>query len=335
MDTALPTLGYMIWRWAELYGINARKLFEKQGIDEQDIRPDGQRIAMDKFDSVLSEAVNHIEEDCSGLKVSRCWHPSDLGTLGYAWLASSTIRTAVERISRYWKILGERASLESEDTDKGLRITVHQKPRDLLVRELVADMLMSLLLDMCRFNFGASLRPVDVTLLRNPPDCISEYTDFFGGDVNFSARQDSFTLALEDADKLLPTSNRKLAGVHDKILVEQLSSLDENDLVSRCKTIILDNLTSGDVKIEEVARELHLSTRTLMRRLASQGSSMKILIDEARSDLAKCYLADPSKSIVEIAFLLGFSQQSSMTRASKRWFGMPPKEYRSNVLGCQ
>ena len=66
-----------------------------------------------------------------------------------------------------------------------------------------------------------------------------------------------------------------------------------------------------------------------MRRLESQGTKLKSLVDEMRSELASRYLADPKNSITEVAFLLGFSHPSSLSRASHRWFGMSPIEFRS------
>lgn len=332
MYTALPTVGQLIWRWLELHGLSARDLFAAQGIDGQDLQPQRDRIAVDVLERVLAAALNRIGDNCRGLRASRCWHPSDLGALGYAWLASSSIRTAVQRMVRYSKTIGDKAELTTAESPQGFKVILDQKPRDPRVHEFMTDFIMSLIIDMCRFNAGASLRPVEVGLCRGRPDCAKSYSDFYGCEVVFSSEADSFTLTNEDADRPLPTSNKQLAGLHDQILIQQLAHLQREDISTRCKAIVLDNLTSGEISVEKVAQALHMSPRTLMRRLESQGTNLKSLVDEIRHGLASSYLADPNNSITEVAFLLGFSHPSSLSRASNRWFGMSPIEFRSTQL---
>jgi AraC-like DNA-binding protein len=329
MYTALPTVGQLIWRWIELHGISAKELFAAQGIAEQDLQPQRDRIAIDELERVLASALSLIDDNCCGLRASRCWHPSDLGALGYAWLASSSIRAAVQRLVRYSKTVGEKAELAAVESPQGFKVILDQKHRDPRVHEFMTDFIMSLIIDMCRFNAGASLRPVEVCLHRERPECAKRYTDFYGCEVQFSSEADSFTLTTDDADRPLPTSNKQLAGLHDQVLIQQLAQLHREDISTRCKSVILDNLTSGAISVEKVAQELHMSPRTLMRRLESQGTKLKSLVDEMRSELASRYLADPKNSITEVAFLLGFSHPSSLSRASHRWFGMSPIEFRS------
>lgn len=329
MDTALPTVGRLIWRWMEFHGLDAATLFAEQQIREADMRSGGDRIDVERFDRVLATALGQIGDECSGLLAARCWHPSDLGALGYAWLASSSIRTAVQRLERYSKIVGERASIVGVDTPAGLKVVLDQEPRDPRVHELVVDFVMSLMLDMARFNAGASLMPVEVTLTREQPDCMARYVAFYGTDVRFASAEDALTLAADDVDQALPTANRQLAGLHDRVLAQQLASLDRDNVVARSKAAILDGLTSGDVSAAQVARQLHMSPRTLARRLDAEGVSVKMLVEQTRKELASRYLADPKNSVTEVAFLLGFSHPSSLSRASSRWFGMSPIEYRS------
>ena len=220
MDTALPTVGRLVWRWVEFHGLDAKKIFAEHGLAESDLESLRDRIAIDKLDLVFTTVLDLTGDECCGLGAARCWHPSDLGALGYAWLASSSIRTAVQRLARYSKIVGERASIVGVDTPRGLKVILDQKPRDPQIRELVNDFIMSLMLDMSRFNAGASLMPIEVTLRRDRPDCAARYVDFYGCAIEFAADEDSFTLATDDAGRPLPTSNKQLAGLHDQVLAQ-------------------------------------------------------------------------------------------------------------------
>lgn len=335
MDTGLPTMGHVIWRWLGLNGLDAERLFTVQGLSKQDLQSHSERVPSDKWEAIVSSALDQIEDSCVGLSAARCWHPSDLGALGYAWLASSTLRTAFQRMARYMKVVGERASLVTHDSAKGFKATLLQYRSDRVLCEIIADFAMSLMLDMARMNFGKSLKAVEITLQRQRPDCADAYVEFFGCEVQFAATEDSFTLAFADIDSPLPSANRQLAGVHDQILMQQLAALDKDDIIARCQAIILENLTTGTVSTAGIAKELHMSPRTLTRRLEQKGAQLQKLIDETRRALAERYFADPENSLSEVAFLLGFAQQSSLTRASNRWFGMPPRKYRSGRLEQQ
>lgn len=325
-------MGHVIWRWLELHGLNAERLFALQGLSEQDLQSHSERVPSDKWEAIVSSALEQLGDSCAGLSAARCWHPSDLGALGFAWLASSTLRTAFQRMGRYMKVVGERASLTPQDTPLGFKVSLQQYRSDRILCEVIADFAMSLILDMSRVNFGSALQPVGVTLQRQRPDCAEKYLEYFCCDVQFSATENSFTLASADIDRLLPTANRQLAGVHDQILMQQLAALDRDDIIARCQAIILENLTTGAISTERIASELHMSPRTLTRRLESKGAQLQKIIDETRRALAERYFADPENSLSEVAFLLGFAQQSSLTRASNRWFGMPPRRYRSSQL---
>jgi AraC-like DNA-binding protein len=92
-------------------------------------------------------------------------------------------------------------------------------------------------------------------------------------------------------------------------------------------------MASGEMSEEAMAKALHMSRRTLQRKLAETEQSYQKLVDDTRHDLALRYLEDPQKSVTEVTFLLGFSGQSAFSRAFRRWTGISPTEYRAQKLG--
>ena len=76
-----------------------------------------------------------------------------------------------------------------------------------------------------------------------------------------------------------------------------------------------------------------MSGRTLQRRLSEQGLAYQTLVDEARRQLAKRLLQQTNFSLIEVAFMTGFSGQSAFTRAFKRWAGQTPRSYRLQAQG--
>ena len=105
----------------------------------------------------------------------------------------------------------------------------------------------------------------------------------------------------------------------------------EDTLAVRAKDAIAQALSEGAPKMDRIARGLGLSARSFHRRLSEQGMSFQTLTEETRRELAEGLLRDERYSLAEIAFLTGFSEQSSFTRAFKRWTGLTPAGYRKDL----
>jgi AraC-like DNA-binding protein len=92
--------------------------------------------------------------------------------------------------------------------------------------------------------------------------------------------------------------------------------------------VMIDMLPSGGITDEKIAEHLNMSERSLQRRLKEAGTTFRTILERVRKDLASTYVHDPDIELVEVAFLLGFSDQSAFSRAFKRWTGNTPSEFR-------
>ena len=325
-------MGQMLRRLLEMHGLDAMQIARQAGIDLAKIPAPSERIAIDKIDTMLRVAIPLVRDPAFGLRAARCWHPAYMGVLGHAWLSSDTLRVGLERLTRYFRLVGERGVAKVDQTPQGLRVCFRANrgdPASVPVATVFTDIVMAVLLDMCRLNAGAALRPVAATLCRREPENGEVYKRFFGCPVRFAAQENAIVLSTADADRQLPSSNRQLAAVFDRMLAEELTRLDKSDVVSRCRAEVLQHLESGEMSEPQMAKQLHMSRRTLQRRLADADTTYLRLVDETRKDLALRYMEDATRSITDVAFTLGFSQQSAFTRAFKRWTGVNPTEYRA------
>jgi AraC-like DNA-binding protein len=238
------------------------------------------------------------------------------------------LRTGLQRVARYWRLLGERSSVRLVDAPDGLTLAFDSGREDPVVAPLTATFTVTLLVAMCRTNYGDALRPAEVAFEQPAPASADAFRLHFGCPVRFGAAEDGFTLARADADHALPTANRQIAATLDAIMTQQLAQLDRTDVVARCKSALLEQLASGELSEGEMASQLHMSRRTLQRKLADAETTYQRLVDDTRRDLALRYLEDPRRSITDVTFMLGFSQQSAFTRAFRRWTGLAPSQYR-------
>lgn len=194
-----------------------------------------------------------------------------------------------------------------------------------------ADAILATLIMVCRINYGQNLNPIAVSFSHPAPKDTGRYYAFFRCPVNFDADDNRITLSQDVVDKKLTSSNPQLAHLNDQIMIEYLAKQDENNIIERVKVVIIDLLPSRHVTDSSVADELHLSRRTLHRRLQQENTTFSSILNKVRKELATQYIQDCSLSLKEISFLLGFAEYSSFSRAFKRWTGSSPSTVRSQL----
>jgi AraC-like DNA-binding protein len=329
-DATLASVCQIIWRLIESHDLSPEPFFRTVGIDPQIIHDPHAYIARPKSDALMRALAQQIPDPALGLLAAQCWHPSNLGTLGYAWLSSSTLRMALKCVVRYWRIVIADVAVRLDETREGVEFVHTPSELDGTLDRIRGDIVLAILYDMCRTNFNHAFSPRCVAFRHLAPADISRYASLFGCTVLFGADANRLLISSADADRPLPTGNQDLAAAHDAILVEQLARLNKTDVVARCQESLLRRMTSGEFSEEHIARDLHMSRRSLQRQLAQAGATYQSLVDNTRRDMALRYIQDPAKSFTDITFLLGYSQQSVFTRVFRRWTGMSPSEYRSS-----
>lgn len=328
--SSLASLWLIVLRLVELHGIDPRQFRQEVGVPAETLRDVNARLPSRLVDIAFAKAAALIPDPAFALRAGECWHPSNLGTMGYAWLSSRTLHTALKRLERFGCILSNRATYRCVDKPAGVHFVLEHGRGDTPIGHAIADSTLSLLLSMCRTNFGSKLNAAALCLRRQAPADPQPWRQLFGCDVQFGALDDSLLLDRDTVDTPLPSANVPLANTFDRILTEQLANFFDDDIVSRGKAHLLRQLTSGVPSAQETATALGMSQRTLQRKLQELGLTYQGLCDETRHELARRYLDDTRKSVTEVTFLLGFSEQSAFTRAFRRWSGMSPTTYRHN-----
>lgn len=333
-ESMLATVWLMLLRLVERHGLDPRSFTEEIGIAPETLRDVRARLPSQLADIAFRKALTVIPDPAFALLAAQCWHPSNLGTMGYAWLSSRTLHTGLKRMERFSRIIGSRFTYRCVEEPTGLRLVFDHGRGDAEIGHVITDFSLSILFDMCRTNFGRELNATAVRLRRPQPADPTPWQAFYGCDISFGANEDSLLLDSATVNTPLPTANIPLANTFDAILTEQLATFFQDDIVSRCKACLLQQLTSGLPSAQEVSAALGLSLRSLQRKLHDLGLSYQGVLDESRHELARRYLDDPARSVTEITFLLGFSEQSAFTRAFKRWSGMSPTTYRDLPAGA-
>ena len=320
----------LLWKYLESIDINPEPLYKKAGIKPELLLNSNARININQVDALWEQAAEIIEDPCFAIDMAEFWHPSHMGALGYAWLASSTLRQAFNRAVRYIHVVTEDLNLDVADTPAGFKISIDLED-SIFTLPQHHDLVLSIIMHMCRFNFGEELVPTEVKLAHPEPACSKKITDYFRTEVQFDAEQTSLAISRAEVDRVLPSGNKQIALVHDEMLMRYLVEIKKGDIVQQVQSIILENLPDGQVTDRLVASELNLSERSMQRRLKEHKTTFRFLLDGVREMVAKQYIENPMNRMSDIAFLLGFSEQSAFSRAFKKWTGKSPVEYRNSL----
>lgn len=245
--------------------------------------------------------------------------------------ASPTVGEAIGRFARFFCLIADhvRIFVESGEGERRMGITMaHGEPAP----PIFVDYTFAALTTRIRVRTCPGLAVRCVEFRQAAPPDTSAYESLFRAPVSFGC--DGDWLCFSDDEWVAPTERgdealARLMEEHAQILAERLPG-PQMGIVSDVRQAILEALPRNP-GADEVARTLHISTRTLQRRLAGAGASFSQVSDGVRSELAKEYLSDLDVRISEVAFLLGFSEQSSFHRAFRRWTGKAPRRWRAKA----
>jgi AraC-like DNA-binding protein len=323
-----PSLGFL-WEGAKSFGLDPAELFKEAGIDPG-IRLDvNARVSAAQYDYLVWTEKQKSHDDAFAFHLVEHLHPSYLGVLGYAWMTSASLRRAFQRMSRYGRLLADDVIIRLDDQGETLHVLLESESADIRDPDLREQLRFANAVKLCRMNCGDSFKPVRIHFRQSEPSQPAAFYSFFRCELQFDSEASVLVLDSEVADRPLPGFNAQLANLLEQQIVDYLAKLDKQDIVGRTKSVIFEQLPSGHVTIEGIATELNLSVRTLRRKLKEKGTSFKEILTLTRRELGERYIHDNSLSLTEIAFLLGFSDSSSFSRAYRTWTGQSPSEQRS------
>jgi AraC-like DNA-binding protein len=148
--------------------------------------------------------------------------------------------------------------------------------------------------------------------------------------VKFDAKQNVLVFSMADVERPFLTHNADLlAIVAPQLEAELTRQLAQKTISEQVKGIVKKLLAGQRPALQDVAREPHLSTRTLQRRLTDEGGTFQQLMENAHRELAQHYLLHSSLELNETAYLLGYEDANSFFRAFHHWEGTSPGEWRA------
>jgi AraC-like DNA-binding protein len=278
----------------------------------------------------IYNALGQVSGDPAiGLKIGTETRAERYDPIAVAALCTRSLRDALQRLARYKQLTcPEKIEVIEKKDECAVRfdwlLAQEQEPPALI------DTCFAWIVSIARCGTNNSMHPKRVEFRRTLANR-DIYESHFHCPVRFRAPQNLLVFHKQDLDTPLTTYNAELFAMVAPQLEAELSQRQAEKTTSDQAKGVLKRLLAGQRPgLQDVARELGLSTRTLQRRLTDEGVSFQQIMKEARQELARHYLLHSSLELNETAYLLGYEDASSFFRAFHSWEGTSPGEWRSS-----
>jgi AraC-like DNA-binding protein len=290
-------------------------------------RPFEPRIAIESVQELVERWVRATSDPDLGLRAGQATCIGTGGALDYALHTARTLHASILLAQRFAKLYSD--DLEITIVRDGERASIQLGSQHSRPRALTDFVLATWYRNHLRPHLG-STEELECFFNYSTPMSVDVHSTVFGkAKLTFGAAFDGFSFDAGALDRVLESGDSSLHDVH----CEQLALLDSPDAQQesfsmRVRRVIAAELQHGRPTSISVARRLRMSRRTLVRRLANEGTRFSTLLDDLRRQLALHLVAKGRSSLYDMAKALGFSHVQAFHRSFKRWTGSTPCRYR-------
>jgi AraC-like DNA-binding protein len=328
-DTVLTVSSRALVRACESLGLDVQSMLDAAGVTRALIDdPDG-RVEVTQVRTLWAKAYEISGDPDLALHAAEALPFGAYKVIDFLASSAPTIGDSLLSTSKYFPLINTAVELSVDIGADFVHLGARAQSHPAALTRQYAEYLFAAVLLRTRMATGVAFPLHSLEFSHPAPPSSSEHARVFGCAILFGAESCRVTLARSVWD----TPSQKpdhglfdLLNQHARLLLERLPT--DGGLASDVRAAIAKELRGGDTSLEHVAKVLGTSARTLQRRLEGLGVAYSDLVDEMRRSISTSYLADRELALCEVAYLLGFAEQSSFTRAFKRWTGQTPTEYR-------
>lgn len=277
----------------------------------------------------LHEKCDDILGPGFSVRVGQQMKIEDYGVLGLSWRTCAWAGEIFDRCERYFKLLSDTYAFRVEKEQDISRVYLFREAYRRGV-ELSNEATFSAAVVVLQAMTETAIAPVQISFKHDAPRSMDSYNKAFGCEILFNQNHNFITYKTAD----LETRTAKADVSINQFLVERVEEetndieINSNRIASDVEKLIKDALPSGIPGIIQVSEHMGMSNRTLTRRLSENGITFRDLIRKTQEEVSKNLLKNSTRSVAEIAFETGFSEQSAFNRAFRRWTGQSPVAFR-------
>jgi AraC-like DNA-binding protein len=330
--TASVAMLYGLLRYASGAGVDVEALQQAIGLRPGILDDPEARIPTEQFRAAWKQVVLAVDDRDFGLHLAEAAGGLPGGGIVSLVMANCpTLRSALIKLVRYHDLTADFVRVSLREQGDSAYLSWRPVHTDASPDRHQSEAVLAMLAATLRNLAEDRVQLVEARFVHKHPGETSEHRRIFGCPLVFGQPSDELVVRRETLARPIhlanPTLLRRLERLAEDLLVELYAPDTWSDKVALWlgKTLVHGDKPS----LKVAAHDLALSGRHLQNKLREEGTSYRALLDQTRKEMAVQYLCEPGLAICDIAFLLGFSDQSSFNHAFRRWTGSSPKAYRN------
>lgn len=316
----------------ERLGLDPRAILDAAGLDRSTVDDPDARIAIEQSAAIWQKAYELSGDPNLALHAIEVLPFGAYRVIDFLATTAPTIGVALAKVADYFPLIHDVVRLPYSVGDREVTFGVESPSRPAVITRPYAEYTLAAVFLRTRLATGCRYPLLRVDFSQDAPENASEHERIFECPVVFGAARCQLVVDRQVWDTPCSGGNPDLFSVletHARLLLGQRPAAE--GIAGRVRQAIDAELRGGNPELKSVARALAMSGRTLQRRLKEQGILFNELVDAARFEAARIYLAKRDVASTEVAYLLSFAEASSFTHAFKRWSGQTPTEYRRSA----
>jgi AraC-like DNA-binding protein len=314
-------------------GLSPAELCARFALDPAQLANVDGRVSAELIVRLWTEVPALVGDDDFGLHLAELTAAAPQSLGGQLIGASLTLGDGLRRILRFERVFHDvRTSHLILDGEEA--IIVHDARGSIPVPRHALEFGWAWLILLARRVTGAPITPLRIAFGHAAPARSDEHERIVGVRPSFDAEVSELVLQRRDLELPSVIADAALLEILDSHAQSLLSRLPTTpDFLAKLREAAERAMLRGELTINKVAKQLGVSPRTLQRRLAADyGTSFQVVVDDLRAELARQWLDKHELSIAEVAFALGFADQSAFHRAFVRWTGATPGQFRRRAV---
>lgn len=318
-----PILGH----FAENEGI-MRKLLRANGLPTVPPSDPYAPIPLRAYLALFEDAAEAAEDPVLGARLGFACRPGDLAPIGLLAIQAGTIRGGISAMARFGPALQTGTTVALEDNGETLVLSYRIAAPGIAPTRQDAEFTLAALCGLVRTAFDLRWRPEEIHFHHRAHDRQPLLERWFGCPVIFGQPANRILMSATEADRQHRTEDRDLIALIERHLTDMSMTDAARSLSEQVEALISRRLGLQPIDLLSVASALEMSPRTVQRQLANEGTSLSVLVQKCRLQMAEKMLLAKTQPIEAIAASLGYADGTAFWRAYRGWTGHAPTQAR-------
>lgn len=325
----------MILQFASSRGIDSDEICAIAELDRFLLDNIDERVSLERYEAVWKTVIKRSGDRDFGLHFGESigGHGGGHHLLFYVIMNCPNLGVALDKFCRFHCLLSNEGQPHIEIRGEFGYLTVADFSMGIYWGRHASEALLCSILNFIRHAVPQSvISPVRVSFSHSRPDEVAEHLRIFAAPLLFDQPRNELVLEKKLLELPIFFANPGILQALEQHALTLLDQLYSSDTFADNVVQLIGKMLQGEApSIETIAKNLAMSTRSLQGKLQQEGTTYQKLLDRVRKEIAVSYLKQSDVAIIDIAFLLGFSEQSAFNHAFKRWTGMTPHQHRQQV----